>query len=67
VVNEQLFNHYLIQQRGGELSELSDRKTVQRPAFRFGPILEPLFPNLDETRDKLDEIETLESTFVPSD
>lgn len=62
-INELLFHRYLQQQRGGELSELQNRKSLQRPAFEFDPIPGPFLPDIPETRTQLEDTESIRKYF----
>ena len=63
IVNEWLFNKYLQQQRGGELSTIESRKSLDRPAFKFDPMPGSNVPGLPSTESRLDALATIRDYF----
>jgi len=64
-VNEWLFHRYLQRQRGGELSSLVDRTSLERSAFEFDPVPGENLPGLPETRSQLADLDVVREHVRP--
>jgi len=62
-INQWLFHKYLQQQRGGELRSLRDRKSLDRPAFKFDPMPGSNVPGIPPTDSRLTDLVAIRKYF----